>query len=109
MAAQSEPPRIRALLTRFAPYCAGLSLCGAGAGGFGAFLLQEEAAVQTMRDMVEDINAATGGQLSLQHVEVDTVGVHVNVIMNDVAGTQTSPDLKPFLQWLANGNDKSTE
>ncbi len=42
MASGSEPPHIRTLLARLRPLTVGLSLCGAGAGGFAVVVLRRD-------------------------------------------------------------------
>ena len=53
MAAASEPPHITALLNCLRPICDGLSLCGAGAGGFAVLLLQKDVSYDAAKEFVE--------------------------------------------------------
>ena len=74
----SEPPHIASLLAQLSPYCMGLSLCGAGAGGFavcilrqGALDTQHESSFDALRRVVESLDPT----LSVHRIEVDLEGV----------------------------------
>lgn len=77
MAAGSEPPPIRALLERLRPLSAGLSLCGAGAGGFAAIVLKRDVPEEALVDLVNAVNSDRNAadRLPLHKVAVDQDGV----------------------------------
>lgn len=56
MAAGSEPFNIRIILDQLRPLCAGLALCGAGAGGFAAVVLTRDHTLADLQSCVESIN-----------------------------------------------------
>jgi hypothetical protein len=72
MAAGSEPPHIRALLDKLRPLSVGLSLCGAGAGGFAVIVLKRGLTRENLEEAVRTINAA---ELSADQLSVHTVAV----------------------------------
>ena len=73
MAKGSEPQHVATLLAKLRPYCYGLGLCGAGAGGFAVCILKEsnEKAVQHFRAAVSEVDA----HLTVHRVQVDMTGV----------------------------------
>ena len=88
MAAGSEPPNIRHILDRLRPLCTGLSLCGAGAGGFAAVILKREFTLSDLQRCVEGINAGLllgegvanqGELLSMHTAEIDWDGLQCTV------------------------------
>ncbi len=82
MAAGSEPLHIAHLLCQLRPLCSGLSLCGAGAGGFASVILKRDTSVSELRALVEKINTENGtkdaDQLSLHTVSVDCSGIYAD-------------------------------
>lgn len=92
MAAQSEPPHIKTLLDRLRKLAAGLSLCGAGAGGFGVLILRHDVTSQVFFDLIRQVNADTGAQLSAHRVSVDEDGL-IACVCED-----TGASLNHFLQ-----------
>ena len=81
MAAGSEPPHIASMLAQLRPLCSGLSLCGAGAGGFAAVILKRDVTELALRELVDAINMFNGEsvaeseQLSVHNVTVDWIGI----------------------------------
>jgi hypothetical protein len=80
MASGSDPAHIRHILRTLEPLACGLSLCGAGAGGFGALILKAEATESQLREAVDRINQEdyfrdNGSKLSVHSVQVDTEGL----------------------------------
>ncbi len=80
MAPGSEPPHIRIILDQLKPLCCGISLCGAGAGGFGVLILQRESNVSDLQSRVKKLNEESDHFLTLHHVRVDTDGLAVEEI-----------------------------
>lgn len=84
MAAGSEPPHIAHLLSQLRPLCSGLSLCGAGAGGFASVILKRDASVSELRMLVEQINSHNmhrtndADLLSLHAISIDCSGIHAD-------------------------------
>lgn len=80
MAPGSDPSHIRYILNIIEPYACGLSLCGAGAGGFGAIILKKGVAADALRQAINQINQQTPFQsnktkLSVHSVQVDVEGL----------------------------------
>jgi hypothetical protein len=79
MAAGSEPPHIKTLLDRLRPLCVGLSLCGAGAGGFAVAVLKRGFTQVDLSRLVQEINATSsvsaGDVLSVHSVRIDDEGI----------------------------------
>jgi galactokinase/mevalonate kinase-like predicted kinase len=81
MAAGSEPPHIKELLAYLRPLSVGLSLCGAGAGGFAVVILKEEASFEQLMDHCEKY--CTGEErLTVHHVKFDAQGIHSCILQN---------------------------
>ncbi len=80
MAPGSEPPHIRIILDQLKPLCCGISLCGAGAGGFGVLILQRECDASVLQSRVKKLNEESDNFLTLHNVEVDTDGLAVEEI-----------------------------
>lgn len=116
MAAGSEPEHIKRLFGLLSPYCIGLSLCGAGAGGYAVAILKADARVSDIAAVVDGINRSIvdddgdvhnhdvhshdvhshdGGQeshccqqvVSLHTVTVDDVGLHAALYRVDAQGS----------------------
>lgn len=64
MAAGSEPPHIARLLARMRPLCEGLSLCGAGAGGFAIAVLKSDRNQLDLESCVRTYERELGGDSS---------------------------------------------
>jgi hypothetical protein len=79
MAAGSEPPHIRSLLEHLRPFTVGLSLCGAGAGGFAVVVLKRDRSVKELRDTLGSYQGACASDLSLHSVQLDQEGISVSV------------------------------
>jgi hypothetical protein len=77
MAAGSEPPHIKSLLDKLQPLCVGLSLCGAGAGGFAVAILKREFVQADLLSRVQTLNtsASAGDTLSVHSVCIDDEGI----------------------------------
>lgn len=80
MAAGSEPPHIAHLLSQLRPLCSGLSLCGAGAGGFASVVLKRDVSVSELRELIDTLNAQNrtnhADLLSLHTVSIDCSGIY---------------------------------
>lgn len=87
MAAGSEPPHIAAMLAQLRPLCSGLSLCGAGAGGFATVILKRDVTESALRELIDAINEANGEdvaeseKLSVYSVTVDWIGIQSEEVM----------------------------
>ena len=83
MAAGSEPVHIQRLFSLLSPHCVGLSLCGAGAGGYAVVILKDEDSVSNVAAVLDRINQSIVGEvdrlLSLHRVTVDAVGLHAQL------------------------------
>ena len=79
MAAGSEPPHIRSLLDHLRPLTVGLSLCGAGAGGFAVVILKRDRSLKDLRDALGSYQGACASDLSLHSVQLDQEGISVSV------------------------------
>lgn len=77
MAAGSEPPHIKKLLGSLRPFAEGLSLCGAGAGGFAVIILKREASLADLEALVRHLNGDISSQdsLSVHTIKVDRSGI----------------------------------
>ena len=78
MASGSEPSHIRAILNDLRPLCAGLSLCGAGAGGFGVLVLKQDSSISDLNRAVDAINSGLPDvelRLSVHSVQLDLAGI----------------------------------
>lgn len=95
MAAGSEPPNIRSILDQLRPLCSGLSLCGAGAGGFAAVILKQDYTLTDLQRVVQDINTClqSGGAgvddlLSLHTAGIDWQGMQC--VVHSIGSTPCS-------------------
>lgn len=81
MAAGSEPAHIAGMLAQLRPLCSGLSLCGAGAGGFATVILKRDVSESSLRELIDAINLSNGEdvteseKLSVHSVTVDWIGI----------------------------------
>lgn len=80
MAPGSDPEHIRRVLQRLTSLVTGLSLCGAGAGGFGVLVLRRDVSQATLQATLDAIYAADvrsdgSERWTVHRVAVDTVGV----------------------------------
>lgn len=94
MAPGSDPPRIVSILQRLSSFCVGMSLCGAGAGGFGMLILDKSssASLSAVREEVDKMNLyytreedyaiidEDRSRLTLHAVEVDMDGLQVEEV-----------------------------
>ncbi len=89
MAAGSEPPYIAAILDYLRPLSEGLSLCGAGAGGYGAVILKREVDRLSLEQSVMELNRTlayrypecVGSKLSVHEVSISNEGITVDEMM----------------------------
>lgn len=82
MAPGSDPPHIRQILSKIEPFTCGLSLCGAGAGGFGAVMLKNGVSELDLRKVIDEINQQdsfqkSSNKISLHPVSIDKQGLIV--------------------------------
>ena len=105
MAAGSEPEYICGILQALRPLCEGLSLCGAGAGGYAVVVLKRDVTCASLARTIYTINqefknaAATatalgggneeqgssvGDCLSLHSVDIDMKGIQSHLVSSVV-------------------------
>jgi fucokinase len=84
MAAGSEPPHIHALLAHLRPLAAGLSLCGAGAGGFAVVILRRDKSRA-------DLDAALRALPATLQRDASGLSVHTVKIDHDGVSTHAFP------------------
>lgn len=77
MAPGSEPPHIKKIMDSIRPLCYGLSLCGAGAGGFAALIVEQGVDFNSIQAVINKLNEELEDKLSLHQVAVDEVGLAV--------------------------------
>jgi len=69
------------MLAHLRPLCTGLSLCGAGAGGFATVILKHDVSEAALRELIDAINVSNGEdvaeseKLSVHSVTVDWIGI----------------------------------
>ena len=80
MAAGSEPEHIRIFLQKLRPYASGLSLCGAGAGGFAVVVLKRSYAIKDLNDILCSLNLDNNVFLRAQEVDIANEGVYVETL-----------------------------
>lgn len=84
MASGSEPDNIQLLLAHLRPYCAGLSLCGAGAGGYAVCILKADINIDSIRSIVKNLQSTglpySGMDLAVESISVDTAGLVVREV-----------------------------
>jgi len=100
MAAGSEPSYMKEILDSMRPLASGLSLCGAGAGGYAVVILKRSANRKELEECVEGINRSTAmmtegradrDHLSVHSVVVDRIGIET------VSFTDCDQDLSFYL------------
>ena len=93
MARGSEPPAMRTLLQQLRPLCCGLSLCGAGAGGFAVLILKQQNTLQDVHTLVQSIITMEEDSnrdklndsnfiLSVHTVKIDEIGIVSDILSN---------------------------
>ena len=101
MASGSEPPHIKTVLHQFRDLCSGVSLCGAGAGGFAVLVLRQDVSREFLQQTVDAANrAASGrdwGKLTLHSVKIDPVGIVSHCVDCDPSSTTIERDLSQYL------------
>jgi hypothetical protein len=70
MASASEPPHITKLLSMLRPLCTGLSLCGAGAGGFFVLVLKQDKNINDVQLTIQE----SGEDLTVHKATISTDG-----------------------------------
>jgi hypothetical protein len=89
MASGSEPESIGHLLYRFRPHCVGISLCGAGAGGYAVCILKRSASVEDIKQVINTlINSGHPYQsmeLKVSSARVDNDGLKVEAVSSELA------------------------
>lgn len=86
MAAGSEPAYIKNIFRRIAPITEGVSLCGAGAGGYAVVILKGTSSLSELQSYVNDINSeidASQDSLTIHKVRVDFSGITNTLHQND--------------------------
>eukprot|EP00903_Cladosiphon_okamuranus_P018207 g16748.t1 len=83
MAPGAEPPAVKALLDKMRPLCYGLSVCGAGGGGFVAGITKSPGD-QGMKDITNALTPSSSGSSEVSTVSVhrgrlDPVGMEVSI------------------------------
>ena len=87
MASGSEPNFIQRFFLSLEKYCNGLSLCGAGGGGYGILILKKEYSILDIRNIVkqynDEINTNNNEKsFSIQNIEIDMDGTTANSVTN---------------------------
>jgi galactokinase/mevalonate kinase-like predicted kinase len=92
MAAGSEPNNIKTILDKIRPIATGLSLCGAGAGGFAVVILDQKSNLSQLKSIVNEINASQLNSkelLTVHSIQLDAKGIVTKVFddqsFNDIA------------------------
>ncbi len=62
MASGSEPPHIQRILNHLRGLCCGVSLCGAGAGGFAVLVAQRDVTRRHLQQSVDELNRVLGAE-----------------------------------------------
>ena len=75
MAPGTDPVHIRNILTFLRPYCSGLSLCGAGGGGFAICILKSTCTKDDLIKSVDEFNTINQSSLTIHDVKVDSDGI----------------------------------
>lgn len=78
MADGSEPDNLSALREQLQPFCCGYSLCGAGAGGYAAFILRREFTASDVAEKEWKVDDQVS-ELRVSRIEVDNDGIEMNV------------------------------
>lgn len=87
MAPGSNPPHTQHILEYLKPLCLGMSLCGAGAGGFAVLLCNPNTTTADVENRVAELNVkltevADNGAtsvLSVHSVAIDNSGLEVHL------------------------------
>jgi hypothetical protein len=74
MASASEPPHITQLLHVLRPLCSGISLCGAGAGGFVVLVLKTSSSLEDVEQRTASYAQLTGVELSVHRATINSDG-----------------------------------
>lgn len=75
MAAGSEPSTIAALFAELRPLTCGLSLCGAGAGGFGVAVLREGVSAEAFAEAARAAAMVMGAPVTVHSLQIDQHGI----------------------------------
>ena len=94
MAPGCEPPHITRLMRCLNPYCTGLSLCGAGSGGFLLAICNNGLSPQVINDLVDEYkrkelqsypeHSDIVNQISIHSVSIDMSGIETRQVENRV-------------------------
>ena len=94
MAPGCEPPHITRLMRCLDPFCSGLSLCGAGSGGFLVAICDNSLSPQVINDLVDEYkreelqsypeHSDIVNQISIHSVSIDMSGIHTRQVENRV-------------------------
>jgi hypothetical protein len=85
MAQGSEPLHISKLLRLIRPHTVGLSLCGAGAGGFLVAILQQDHSIEHIEDAIHRYKIESCGEddfhddsmkMSIHRISINSQGIH---------------------------------
>jgi hypothetical protein len=87
MAKGSEPEDIKLLLQRLEPLSCGLSLCGAGAGGYVVCILKRARDEESLKEAVYNLfdSHLDAKRLTVDKVVVDNKGLEVEVLREDLS------------------------
>lgn len=75
LARGSEPEYVRKIRMMLTPVCSGISLCGAGAGGFMIVILKRDESFTSLEEVLGGIDPSLG--ISKHYVTVDSDGIVV--------------------------------
>lgn len=92
MADGSEPTNIRQILHHFSDITCGMSLCGAGAGGFAVLILKADKSKEDLFQRIKTWNSKSNDKLCWYSTSVDFTGTDLRVIDDD-----NVEDIKTFL------------
>ena len=81
MAQGSEPPLVAALFRKLEQFCEGMSLCGAGGGGYAVCVLRRDIPISELRSVIAERSQDypfNSMQLEVSIIAVDNLGLTVD-------------------------------